>query len=130
MFGFKVGLELFAAVEDAVTAVFIFAVSVNFALGIWDARGGLVVAVVTVSGGHARFGTFPCLATHMLRVLVAFPIVFTAEAAGAGGVGTAVRAGVSFHVFPAWSNLSAKVPEGKISAIWMYTSDHIEFSFS
>lgn len=113
MFGFEVELELFAAIEDAVAAVFVFAVSVAFALGVWDVRGGPVVAAVTVGGGHARLGTFPCLATHMLRILVAFPIVFTAEAAGAGGVGAAVGAGVSFHVFPTWSDLSARFLEGK-----------------
>lgn len=64
-------------------------------------RGGGIGAV-----RHLGFGAFPGFDLVVHRVLVALPVIFTAEAARAVGVGTAVGAGMAFEVFAVYVSVS------------------------
>ncbi len=81
--------EQFAAVEEAAAL-----------------SGSLVGPGLLASGRHGAgagwnrgFGALPDFDLVVHGILVAFPVVFTAEAAWAVGVGAAVGAGMAFDVF-------------------------------
>jgi len=86
------GLEMFPSVEDLTALMFCF---------ILDFGVGWVTGGMRWSLGRfvALLGTFPRFSLPMHSIFVAFPVVFAAEAAGTGGVGAAVGAGVSFSMF-------------------------------
>lgn len=90
----QMGLELFPSIKHP--SALILGLVLRLGTGVSGisvfARWGLGRLV-------ARLGAFPGFRLPVHRVLMAFPIVFAAEAAGAGGVGAAVWAGVSFGVF-------------------------------
>lgn len=90
----QMGLELFPSIKDPSALILRLVLRLGTGvsgIGVF-ARWGLGRLV-------ARLGAFPRFDLPVHRVFVAFPVVFAAEAAGAGSVGAAVGAGVSFGVF-------------------------------
>ena len=75
--------------------------------------GGLVGPRAFVSGHggigavwNFGFGAFPGFDLVVHGIFVAFPVVFTAEAAWAAGEGTAVGTGMAFEMFTVQVSIS------------------------
>ena len=91
-------LELFASVEDFAALVLCLADDVGLAgaISLWD----YAVCARSAGGWKLSFSTFPSFDLPMHGVLMTFPVIFAAEAAGARCVCAAVGPGVSLFVFP------------------------------